>query len=386
MDKKAIAEIRKTLSKDKCRIDKITGCFVGDDGKVITDLRETFNALQDEDLEKYCELFKKALSGKLGKNLFNMEFPLAQEQQGGRQYELYHLLRSDFQNLEMIRSFCQQIIDSLDMAGRYLILLAHGAYDIPKITSDGQNLDDASDYVYLYMVCCICPVTEVKEGLCYDEETLTFVNKKSDLGVQMPVLGFLYPAFNDRMPDIHSLLYYAKKEDERHLELVDAIVGADNIPKTEKDQKEVFNVMVEKTLGRGCDFDSVMSVTEAVNEMIKENQDDPEPLELGKNEVKRILRESGAPHDALSESFDEEFDEQVGEGSALMAESIGGRTVTEIKSPSIKISVKSDMTSMLQTRILDGHEYLVIPIQDDIEVNGIRILPKKIGTEAGADA
>jgi hypothetical protein len=35
------------------------------------------------------------------------------------------------------------------------------------------------------------------------------------------------------------------------------------------------------------------------------------------------------------------------------------------------------MRAMLQTRIIDGREYLIIPVQDEIEVNGIRILPKK---------
>ena len=42
------------------------------------------------------------------------------------------------------------------------------------------------------------------------------------------------------------------------------------------------------------------------------------------------------------------------------------------------------MKDMLKTRVLDGREYLVIPIQDEIEVNGIRILPRKQGREDAA--
>ena len=33
---------------------------------------------------KYFEIFKKTLSGTLGKNLMNMEFPLAEEKEGGK--------------------------------------------------------------------------------------------------------------------------------------------------------------------------------------------------------------------------------------------------------------------------------------------------------------
>ncbi|MBQ1922958.1 MAG: DUF4317 family protein, partial [Lachnospiraceae bacterium] len=50
----------------------------------------------------------------------------------------------------------------------------------------------------------------------------------------------------------------------------------------------------------------------------------------------------------------------------------------------VRISIKSDMKDMLKTRVLDGREYLVIPIQDEIEVNGIRILPRKQGREDAA--
>ena len=60
-----------------------------------------------------------------------------------------------------------------------------------------------------------------------------------------------------------------------------------------------------------------------------------------------------------------------------MAESLVPSGNMVVKSPSIRISIKSDMKEMLQTRILDGREYLIIPVQDQIEVNGIRILPRK---------
>jgi tRNA A37 threonylcarbamoyltransferase TsaD len=44
-------------------------------------------------------------------------------------------------------------------------------------------------------------------------------------------------------------------------------------------------------------------------------------------------------------------------------------------SKGVKISVKGDMAPMLQTRVIDGREYLVIPVSGEIEVNGIQIVP-----------
>ena len=84
------------------------------------------------------------------------------------------------------------------------------------------------------------------------------------------------------------------------------------------------------------------------------------------------------------ETFDESFDEAVGEGGTLMAESLVPSGNMVVKSPSVRISIKSDMKDMVKTRVLDGREYLVIPIQDEIEVNGIRILPRKQGGQEAA--
>ena len=63
MDKKAVSEIKKAVSHSDCRIDKITGIFVDENGEIITELKETWNAMQPEETEKFCELFSKVLSG-----------------------------------------------------------------------------------------------------------------------------------------------------------------------------------------------------------------------------------------------------------------------------------------------------------------------------------
>ena len=382
MDRKEIQEIRKTMTKDRCVIDRMTGCFVGEDGTIITQLKQTFRALQDEELEKYCELFRKTLTGKIGKNLFTMEFPLQEEQTGGKQAMMFRMLQSDYSDEELNNEFFTHILEHLDLAGRHLIVLAHGVYDVPGRSSDGIDMEDASENVYSFMVCCICPVVEVKEGLCYDEETLSFLNKKSDLGVQMPELGFLFPAFHDRGADIHQSLYYAKKEDERHPELMDGLIGGD-MPVTESVQKELFTCLVEQTLGRDCDFENVKNLTDALDEMVKQSEDSEEPLELGKTEVRRILNDSGVKPQAM-EQFEETFDQEVGEGKTFRAENIAGRTVMEIKSPSVKISVKSEMSSMITTKVIDGREYILIPVQDDIELNGIRLLTTRMDKEEEA--
>ncbi len=370
MDKKAISEIRKLIKPDSS-IDRIRGCYVNEEGKVIRQLRDSLATMEEDSQEKYCEILRGAMSGKLGRNLFNMGFPLEEEMEGGRYQMLYRLQQSELRDDDILTEFYEKVVEKFRIEGKYLILLIHGVYDIPAKGSDNMDMDDASDYVYSFIVCCICPVSLMKEGLCYDEEACTFLDRRRDWAVQKPVSGFLFPAFNDRMPDIHSLLYYCRKEDERHEEISADLLGC-TLPMPESDQKEVFRSMVEQTLGSNCDFENVKNIHDAVGEMIEQNKDAGEPVQIEKAQMRRLLYENGADQSVLSD-FDAAYDEAVGEGVPLMAENLVDTSRFEVKSPSLKISVKSDMSDMLKTKVIDGMEYLLIPVTDELEVNGIRI-------------
>ena len=123
MDKKAINEIRKLFDKNDCRVDRMYGCYVNEQKERIADLKDSFHSLQDEELFKYCEIFKKAVSGKIGRTLFNMEFPLSEEKEGGHQPELYELLKSGLKDEEMVDRFFDRIISVYRCPEKYLILL-----------------------------------------------------------------------------------------------------------------------------------------------------------------------------------------------------------------------------------------------------------------------
>ena len=371
MDKKAISEIRKLIKPDSC-VDRIRGCYVNEEGQIIQERHDSLASMEKESLEKYCEILRGALSGKLGRNLFNMEFPIVGETEGSGQQMLYRLQQSGLKDDSLLTEFFEDVVKHFRCDSKYLILLIHGTYDIPAKGSDNAEMEDASDYVYSFLLCCICPVILMKEGLCYDEDACTFLDRRMDWAVQKPVSGFLFPAFNDRQPDVHSLLYYCRKEDARHEEISADLLGC-SLPIPEADQKELFKSMVEQTLGRDCNFENVRNLNDAVSEIIEQNKDSGEPVQIEKAEMRRLLSENGADQSVLSD-FDAAYDEAVGEGVPLMAENLIDTSKLEVKSPSLRISVKSEMADMLKTRVIDGMEYLLIPVTDELEVNGIRIL------------
>ena len=170
MNKKEISEIKKQLTPANCNITRICGCYVDAEKNKKTELKEAFLSLSEEEMFKYFEIFKKTLSGTLGKNLMNMEFPLAEEKEGGKHEFLMKLRASKLKDDALIESFYDKIIENYDYPENYYIILVHAVYDIPGRTSDGIDMDDASEEIYEHLLCSICPVKLSKAGLCYNAE------------------------------------------------------------------------------------------------------------------------------------------------------------------------------------------------------------------------
>ena len=86
-------------------------------------------------------------------------------------------------------------------------------------------MDDASDYVYEFILCSICPVKLDKPGLCYNVSHNTIENRVQDWVVGAPENGFLFPAFTDRNTDIHNLLYFTKNAEMDQPDFLDHFLG-----------------------------------------------------------------------------------------------------------------------------------------------------------------
>ena len=63
MNKREISEIKKQFKKDNNAITRICGCYVDAEKQIKTSLKEAFFALSEEEIFKYYEIFRKALSG-----------------------------------------------------------------------------------------------------------------------------------------------------------------------------------------------------------------------------------------------------------------------------------------------------------------------------------
>ncbi len=371
MNKKEIAEIKKQFTPDRCSITRICGCYVDGEKNKKTELKEAFLSLSEEETFKYFDIFRKTLTGTIGKNLINMEFPLDQETEGGTQNFLMKLRKSRLTDDTLTEAFYDRIIENYDYGENYYIILIHAVYDIPGKSSDGAEMFDASDEIYDHILCSICPVKLSKAGLHYNAETNNIEDRIRDWLVEMPDWGFLFPQFNDRSTDIHGLLYYTKNAENLRSTMMEEVFGC-TTPLSAGTQRDSFNALVEKTLGDDCAYDTVLEIHEKLNDLIESQKDEPEPVVLTKSEVKRLFEECGVEDEKL-QNFDEQYELAAGEKSALVASNITNTRKFEIKTPDVVIHVAPDRAELVETRIIDGRKCLVIPMESEIELNGIRV-------------
>lgn len=371
MTKQEVAEIKKLFKSKNCSITRVAGCYVDGEKNIKSTFVQPFLSLPEEEMFKYFEILKKSLSGTLEKNLHTMEFSLEAEQDGGQQNSLLKLRDSKLKNPDMLQAYYQKIIDSYAYVGNYLILVFHDVYDVPGKGTDGSNMDDASEEIYEYILTCICPVELAKPGLCFCAEDGQFHNLNRPWMLGVPDTAFLFPAFNDRSADIHSILCYEKKPEEKKDDLMDAIIGK-TMPLTAGEQKDTFNALIEETLGENCDVAVVKSIHEKLTEMIEDNKDNPETLMLGKSEIKSIFADSGVSNEMMEE-YDAHYENTVGENIELAAANIVNAKALEVKTPDVIIKVNPERTDLLDTAVVNGRKCLVIEMDNNISVNGVQV-------------
>lgn len=373
MNKKEIAEIRKQFKPENAVISQICGCYVDAEKEKKLTFRQAFLSLSEEEVFKYCDIFKRTLSGTFGKNLWNMEFPLEQEAAGGTQEFLLRLRNSGLEDEELLTEFYDKVITSYIYPENYLILLIDATYDIPGRASDNLEMFDASDSVYHFLLCSICPVDLSKGGLCYNPITNAIEERVRDWVVGVPVKGFLFPAMADRETDIHSAVYFSKKPEELQEEMIEVVLGCP-LPMSAAGQRETFNTLLSDTLGDTCGYDVVKNIHEELNGMLDEHDmtEDPEPLMLEKQDIRRLMEQSGAPEESL-ETFEENFDAVSGEQQTLLAANIANSKKFSIQTPDVVVTVNPERADLVETRMIDGKQCLLITVDDHIEVNGVNV-------------
>ena len=414
MNKKDIMEIKRRFKKESCTFTRMCGCYVDAEKHKIVDFGQTFLNLEDEEFYKYLEISKKVLSGIVGNNLLTLDIPIEEEAAGGRQQFLMGLRESKLKNKELMDRFYDLVIDSYDYAGNYLILVFHDAYDVMTKTTDNNKLDE-SEEVYEYLLCAICPVSLSKPGLGYRADENRIGPRIRDWVVGAPDTGFVFPAFNDRSTDIHSLLFYTRDTKEPHSEFMENGLGCGS-KRTATEQKNLFSHIVKHALGDDDENSNevLLDLQQKMSDYIEEQEvfvDEETGVILEGEELAKLMKDTGISDDAASsiqEAYAQNFSSQLPEvahlidpksleANARIREEEALRAQVEelkqqvalhrtsaandaddsgddpIKTYDVILRVKPEKVPQIKSQMIDGQKCLVIPMDENehAAVNGV---------------
>lgn len=431
MNKKEVLELKRRFKKDQATFTQLVGCYVDCNHNKVCKFGGKFLTLEEDEYYKYLEIANKVLSGTVGNNLLDLEFPLQEEEVGGRQQILMALRESKLENEELLDTYYDLVIDTYDEAGNYLILLYLDSYDVMTRTRDNINLDE-SEEVYEYLLCAICPVALSKPGLGYLEGEQRIGPRIRDWVVGAPDTGFLFPSFNDRSTDIHSALFYTKNTKEPHSEFMANGLGC-GVERTATEQKMAFHSIIRNVLGAESEGteDTLLDIQQNLSDMIddysEKHEEEDGPFLLDKEVVQKVLTESNVSEEKMTrieKSIDEAFGEklpiaenvidtkaleanevrieklaledQVGVLTLQLEEkkeeleekntALEERTsqllekqeeidnyIAETKTYDVVLRVKPEKASQIKSQIINGEKCLIIPLKENehATINGV---------------
>lgn len=372
MNEKEVSELRRRFRPEKGNIARIRGCYVNDQREIVSEFTQAPGAMPQQEAEELLTILRKTLSGTIGKNLLDIEFATQQVLEGEEHRLLMTLRNSSLGDDDAVQTFYRHVIESLQMEGNYLILLALDTYDIPDFAKDGKRQDDASE-VFSYVLCSVCPVKLTKPVLGFSAFESTFRNIPADWAVSPPELGFLFPCFDDRSANIYDALYYTRDTAEIHPEFVEAVFRHET-PMPAAAQKEAFQSMLSEMGTAGCSLEVVSAVHDCLSEMIEEhkaNKEEESPA-VSKKILQGVLESCGVGREQVA-AFEQQYDATFGADAQLSPQNIIDANQFEVRTPDVTIRVKPERSDLIQTRMIEGVKYLLIRAEEGVEVNGIGV-------------
>lgn len=372
MNEKEVGELRRRQRRERSNMTAIYGCYVNENKEIISEFRQSTGIMPENEADKYFSMIRKVLSGSLGRNLIDITFKTAQVA-GSPEHKLLMDLRADIKNDDLRLCLYRKIIDNIVLEGNYLILLGGDSYDVPFKSKDDTLQSDSSEENFTYILCAVCPVKQTKATLHYVPEEKVFHDGAMLQQVSAPAIGFLFPAFDNRATNIYNALYYTRDVKQSQDGFVEAIFNAP-IPKPADEQKRSFEALLTTSLGDECNLDVVQTVHDELRQRIEMHKESkiPEPLTVGKEDVKEVLSSCGVSEEHVSK-FSVDFDEVFGSDAQVHPKNIIDNKRFEIHTPDVSIKVAPERSDLIETRVIAGVKYIMICADEDVEVNGVSI-------------
>ena len=372
LNEKEVAEIRRRFNPQKTNIIGVRGCYVNENREIVAEFNQPLAALTQDETESMLALLKKLLSGGLDRNLIDIEFSNEQVLGGEEHKRLLTLRDSALCDEPELKALFTDIIETVRVEGAYLILAAADNYDVFTYREDGKKDEDSTE-LFKYFLCGVFPVKMTKPQLSFAAFDNTFKNIVANSVITAPLLGFMFPAFDDRAANIYNTLFYTKDSAANNSEIIDRLFKAEP-PMPAAEQRETFNSLLNGVTNDENNLEIIKNIQDEIGGMITEHKEskEREPLAVSRDDICDILRSSDMADEKI-ETFKAGFDESFGEKARLNPQNLVETKRLELTGADISIKINPERSELVETRVIDGVKYILIRAEEEIEVNGVPI-------------
>lgn len=379
MNRKEIREIKKRIRPELDNFSHIYGCYVNAGKEIVSHMNLQVMQMSQEEKEMYANLFRKTLSGGLGRNMMNIEFTTSQVEDSDEHRLLQGLRMSSLGDENLRQVLYQRIIESLDPGETgYVILLMADSYDVPYKQDQSQEWSEESTDQFDYFICTICPVKDSKATLRYLAEDKAFRGAATGSVLGLPQSGFVFPSFDDRTTNIYGALYYSRSSSEIHPELIQALFNTPHTPFAPETQRNAFGGALSEALEEECSLEVLQAVHSGIRERIQSHKEsnDPNPPAMFIEDVAEILKDGGVSDSHIQE-FNQTCRKYFEDQDILNPTNIIESKKFKIHTPEVDVSVDPEQIYSIRRKMIDGREYLLIPMCEGITVNGVEVATKE---------
>lgn len=362
MNKSEVSEIKKQYGIKDCGLGRIAGRYVGPEGDIRASFNKTFLMKEEEEQHKYLSMFKKSLSGGIGKTLNTFEIFDSQKKAG-----LASLVRTGLVDgsQNVIDAFFDMVSDEIvnhsEYVGGYFMALVSNDYDVPNRNDDGFK-DGESTEVYSYIHFILCPVSPEKAGLVYDGNS-EIIKKELRQVVEDPILGFIYPSFEDRSGDEDKVTVYVKKGDSSFDGVIVGSLGCEVTPSYSEQKSMCEELIARIAEEKETGAEKIEAIKSVVQDFVNRSDDGLKSF-IKKDEVKAVLEKQGATEDMV--------DDVVGDLEEMSVAAVCVPDVS-VNGEGYSLKVSAGKAYLFTRKEIDGKEYLMIevPAGETVTINGV---------------
>lgn len=181
INREDMLELTRRMTPERTCFDRIAGAYIDDMGELEDSFNIHFGKLSGAEKRRNLEIAKTIPFSKTNVQLKEYDFPITSKGKDSMYQLIQAIQQCGLKNDALMDIFYEQIVDGYVVDHDFAIYVFHGVYDIPLKGKDKENLWE-SEEVYDFIICTISPM-------------------KAEYEPDVPVFGFLYPAFSDRSAD-----------------------------------------------------------------------------------------------------------------------------------------------------------------------------------------